>query len=551
MPALFGDFIWDDRAYIPDNPAMNDAGGLMTIWFKTGEHQFYPLVCTSFWVEHRLWGSNPFGYHLVNVLLHAANAFILFRILVRLKLPGAFLVSLLFAVHPIHAESVAWIVERKNTLSGFFALLSLERFVIHGESGRRRDLALSTICYLLALLSKTSVIGLPILMGFIHWYRTGRLDRITVGRLVPLLSMTVILALRTVWIEHPGADLVVQDSTLAEKGPTAAAAVWFYVLKIIIPLNLSFVYPPIQASTEAAADWAKLAAVLLLLVLAVGLCRRFGKGTLVIAVATLLLLGPMLGFVKISYFRFSNVANRWAYLASIPVLTALVWGVRDMAGRLRLPARAGGWTGAAVVIGFAIVTHLESRSYRTPDTLWAATIKNNPHAGLAYNQLGKSLYQRGEVQAAVRRFEQSIRMEPGSYSAASAYSELARIASDGNDVRRAIGCYEQALAILPQDADNHYNIAVLAAQTGQIDVVLHHLESASRLRPRNAQVHFFLGSVLEKKGFTQRAIEHYQVAAALSPQNAAVHEALGRALTRPASGTRAQPALGASETLTR
>ncbi len=214
-PALHGGFIWDDDAYVENNQTLHTTAGLTQIWFQLDANpQYYPLVHTSYWLEYHLWGLNPMGYHLVNIALHALSCILLWRLVLFLGLPGAWLVGVMFAIHPVCVESVAWITERKNTLSGFFffaSLLSYAHMALGSASisNRRKYIlyASSLILFICALFSKTVTCSLPAVILLIVWWKHGRLSIKDVVKLLPFFVVGLTMGLLTAWLEktHVGA----------------------------------------------------------------------------------------------------------------------------------------------------------------------------------------------------------------------------------------------------------------------------------------------------------------------------------------------------------
>ena len=347
-PALRGGFVWDDPRYVTENPVLTEPSGLYRIWFDVGATvQYYPLVFTSFWIESRLWGLQPLGYHLVNVLLHAANAVLVWRVLRRLSVPGAWLAAGIFALHPVHVESVAWITERKNVLSGLFyltALLAYLRFAPpDGEGSARgrpwRFYALAVGLFACALLSKTVTCSLPAAIALLLWWRRGRIGRSDALALLPLFAVGAALALTTIWLEkhNVGAQGQAWELSVVQRCLIAGRALWFYAGKLVWPLPLIFTYPKWQI--DAGQWWQYLfpaGAVALPLGLWV-LRRRIGKGPLVAALCFAGTLLPALGFVDVYPMRYSYVADHFQYLASIAPIALLV-AVITMLARL-LPSR--------------------------------------------------------------------------------------------------------------------------------------------------------------------------------------------------------------------
>ncbi|MEM7227408.1 MAG: O-GlcNAc transferase, partial [Planctomycetota bacterium] len=250
-PVTRAGFIWDDDSYVTKNANVQSPDGVFRFWIPRETPQFYPLVFSSFWVEFQLWGLDPLGYHIVNVVLHGINAILLWLILIRLRIPGAFVVAALFAVHPIHVESVAWITERKNVLSGMFYLLgmlSYLRFEENLTSEPRRSAGgwygLAFVAYVAALLSKTITCSLPAALLLIMFWQRRPLNTARIMRIMPFFLIGIPLALITVWLErdHVGASGVDFDQSFLERCAIASRSLLFYAGKIAVPYELAFFY---------------------------------------------------------------------------------------------------------------------------------------------------------------------------------------------------------------------------------------------------------------------------------------------------------------------
>ena len=195
--------LWDDSAHVT-RPELQSLHGLWRVWFDLGAtQQYYPLLHSAFWVEHKLWGDAPFYYHLLNVLLHAAAACLLLAALKRLKIPGAFLAAGIFALHPVYVESVAWITEQKNTLSAVFYFASLLFYLRFDEERGARDYFCAAGFFILALLSKTVTATLPAALLVIFWWKRGRLSLTRdVAPLLPWFALGAVAGLFTAWVER-------------------------------------------------------------------------------------------------------------------------------------------------------------------------------------------------------------------------------------------------------------------------------------------------------------------------------------------------------------
>ena len=257
-PVVRDEFIWDDDAYVTHNGTLRTLPGLWAIWFVPFSiPQYYPLVHTTFWIEYHLWGLAPLGYHIVNVLLHGASAVLFWRLLVQLRLPGAWLAAALFAVHPVDVESVAWVTERKNVLSLAFALAALSSYLkfhpasvqsdqdhaVAGSAGARWYL-LALALFIAALLSKTVVATVPAVLLVIYWWRTGGIDWRELPFLMPFFVLGAASGLFTAWLEvkHVGAEGEEWDFTSVERVLIAGRVLWFYAAKLAWPYPLIFFY---------------------------------------------------------------------------------------------------------------------------------------------------------------------------------------------------------------------------------------------------------------------------------------------------------------------
>jgi hypothetical protein len=262
IPAMRAGFVWDDDRFLTENPLIRADDGLYRFWFTTEPPDYFPLVSTSLWLEWRLWENNATGYHVMNVVLHAVSSVLIWLVLRRLKIPGAWLAALVFAVHPVNVESVAWITERKNTQPMVFYLLTILLYLKFASDGRRRWYFLALCSFLLALLSKTSVVMLPFVLLGCAWWQRSSIVRKDVVRAIPFFALSGVLGLVTVWFQYDiGGDIVRTDGFFSRLAG-AGWAVWFYLYKTIIPYKLCFVYPRWEIDPSSIASY--LPAIILL-----------------------------------------------------------------------------------------------------------------------------------------------------------------------------------------------------------------------------------------------------------------------------------------------
>jgi tetratricopeptide (TPR) repeat protein len=488
-PVLHNGFIWDDDSYIEQNVQLRSLHGLGRIWFDplNAEPQYYPLTHTTLWIEYQLWGARPFGYHLDNLLLHLAGSLLLWRILLMLRIPGAYLVALIFAVHPIQVESVAWATERKNVLSGVFYFLSLwsylhtrwvflprpvlrERLKVptrsragvrvlrerpgsiatpsspeeQKNSSNGRWYALSLLFFLAALLSKSVTSTLPAVILLLIWWKR---DRIRAGDVAPLLPMflaALAMGCLTGWMEKHVVGAIGPDFdwlTPLDRLCIAGRALWFYLAKLILPLRLTFIYPRWQIDPRDH-PWQllfPLSALLGLLALWL-LRRRVGRGPLAASLFFTGTLFPALGFMNVFPMRYSFVADHFQYLACIgPIALAVAVALRFRIAVLFF----------AVVPALCVLSNLQSRIYFDRATLWRDTLAKNPDSTMAHNNYAVELRNSGDIQAAKSQFRAAMDLNPD----AADWVGLGQCFAAQGDYQTARDMYLKALAKTPYSSE--------------------------------------------------------------------------------------------------
>jgi protein O-mannosyl-transferase len=520
-PAWHGGPIWDDDGHIT-RPELRSAEGLGRIWSEVGAtQQYYPVVHSAFWIEHALWGDTPTGYHLVSIALHAVSAFLVFLILRRLDVPGAVLAAVIFALHPIQVESVAWISELKNTLSGVFLLGAALAYLRYENEGRRAAIyVLSLVLFLMAVLSKTVAAMLPAALLILAWWRRGTIDaRRDVVPLLPFFAAGLAAGLLTAWVERTfiGAAGPAFHLSAAERVLVAGRALWFYAGKLLWPVPLIFNYPrwtvdttawwqylfPLGAAAAFAACWA---------------IRRRTRAPLAALALFAVALFPALGFVSIFPFRYSFVADHFAYLAAIPFAALAA---------ARVPRRA---IAIAVCVAAAVLgglTHVQSRDYRDAEALYRAVIRRNPSSWLAQNNLGRLLLGQGRTDEALAPLEAAARLQP---AYGEPYANLGRLHVRRGEHALAVEPLEAALTIDPANAPAHYNLGVALQALGRAEAAAGQFAEAARLQPGAVEPEFALGNVLQGLGRPADAIAHYETALRSAPMEAAIHNNLGGAL---------------------
>jgi tetratricopeptide (TPR) repeat protein len=563
QPAWRGGMLWDDDFHLT-SPSLSSWHGLYRIWFDPGATlQYYPLLHTVFWVEHHLWGDATLGYHLVNILMHVTAAVLFSLILSRLGIPGAYLASAIFALHPIQVESVAWMTELKNTLSAVFYLGAALLYLRFDETRKTRWYASALGAFVLALLTKTVTGTLPGALLVMFWWKRGRLSwKRDATPLVPFFVLGAGFGMLTARWELEfnncvGADF---EFTLVERALIAGRAVWFLLGKLFWPANLTFIYPrwqinagvwwqylfPIGGAAFLASLWA--------------MRRRF-RGPLAAMLFFCGTLFPVLGFFNLYTFRFSLVANHYQYLAGAGIIVLASAGAVLLKRRL---AKRFLWTGyvlvSVVLATLGGLTWRESRQYADAETLYRTTLSRNPSCWLALNNLG-NLKLETSPDEAVALFKEALRLKPdlaeahGNLGSAlqkmgrleesitecrlalkidpaipGARHALARALRDQGRNQEAVTQYKEVLRLKPDSAEVHNELGDALQDLRSLEEAKAHYEEALRIEPDFVEAHNNLGNALRKLGRAQAAIDQYREALRLKPDYANAHYNLGNIL---------------------
>ena len=554
-PALSAGYIWDDDGHVT-RPDLQSWAGLARIWFELGAtQQYYPLLHSAFWLEHRLWGDATAGYHLINLLWHAAAAWLFGTILQRLRVPGAWLGALLFAVHPVCVESVAWISEQKNTLSTVLYLAAALAWLRFEDDRRPRRYAAATGWFMAALMTKTVTATLPAALLVVAWWRRGRISwRTDVIPLLPWLALGVAAGLTTAWLETVQIGASGGDFALGplERGLLAGRVIWFYLGKLAWPAELIFFYPRWTIDAGVAWQWIPPLAALGALGLAVAWRRRTRA-----PLATALLFGgtlvPVLGFVNVYPFVFSYVADHFQYQASLSLFAFVAAVAVRAESHLRIPRWAGPAAAATVLVILGTLTWRQCGMYHDEFALWKATLARNPSSWAAHLNLGVVTANAGQPREALPHLQRAHELKPDTpailNSLADALNQLGRAHEALPLVDRAIelqprfaeahntrgvalmalqrgedgaAAFERAVAINPQRPSVRVNLAWALAHLGRLPEAIPHFEEASRQQPESADLQFKWGVALAMHRRPTEALPHLRQAADARPDDPAV-----------------------------
>ncbi len=584
LPVLRAGYIWDDEEWLTENRTVQRSDGLKDIWLDPEQTRHYwPLVYTTFWLEYRCWGLRPLGYHLDNVLLHAVGAVLMWRTLRALGLKGAWFAAAVFALHPVHVESVAWVTERKNVLSGLLyfaaALLYLRFESFRGDGAgadavaRRRastsSYAVASVFFLGAVLAKIVTCTLPAALLLVAWWRRGRLSWRDLLPLVPWFVVGLSLAALCVHLEktHSGAQGGVFAFSLAERILIAGRAIWFYAGRLFWPYPLMQVYPRWHIDARQALQYAFPFATGGVLAGSYFLRRRIGRGPFAAGAFFVITLSPALGFISFWTMLYSFVADHYQYLASIGLIAlaveaAVLWlpaePVPGVRGRSRATSFIVASTAAVILVALAALTWHRSLVYRSSETLWWDTLQKNPSCWVAMNnyagalidrgdpalaacyaeaslelapsnnnarvQLGDAYRLQGRLDAAAQQYDVAIRAAPGY---ANAFCDLGLVRQAQGRTSDAADYYARAIEADPRHEMARCNLAVILAQQGRTAEARQQYEYVLRLNPSSAIAHTNLAHLMLAAGDADAARRHYRAALRAQPGHANALNGLG------------------------
>ena len=547
LPALRGGFVWDDEPLITSNLLLRTSSGLGEIWAGSRTADYFPLTNTVFWIEHHLFGNNATGYHALNILLQAANALLLWRILLRLKIPGAFLAGLIFAIHPVHAESVAWISELKNVLSMFFFLISaLFFFEIEDQRFLNRTVAYSAslVAFLLALLSKTQVVFLPVALLLCAWWRNSpvepkrqgkgnslRLQRAIV-RTVPFFLIAIVFGLITIWFQNRGIgeeEIILGPFT--RRLTNAGMAIWWYAKQVFAPVQLMAVYPQWRFDTPALVEWLPLFAIIGGLLL---LWRRHSRGLLLAFAYFIIALLPVIGIVRMSYARSGAlVADHLQYFADISLIALFSAGVARLWSNGRHEIRIVTATVILVLLGLmGSYTWARAGVYRDEQTLWQDNFSKNPNTWQGHNRVGQLLFKQEKFAEAAPHFERAVQLKP---ELADNYNLLGLVDCRLQRFEEGIAQYRKGLQLnegRPSTAQSVSTATMRVNLANALSLTGNSFSNLAQAASERGDVTAAQADTKEADARFTEAIEQYEKALAIEPEHPAIHRNLGILLSR-------------------
>ncbi len=552
LPALHNEFVnWDDPRNFLDNPHYRGLGWTHLRWMWTTHLGHYiPLTWMTLGLDYLLWGLNPLGYHLTSLLLHAANGVVFFfvarRILIR-ALPSlsehghalavsAGFAALVFAIHPLRVESVAWVTERRDVLSGLFylsAILVYLRVCEREERGRGQYWAAAGL-FACALLSKSMAVNLPVVLLILDVYPLRRLGggkgwwseparRVYVEKIPFVLLAAAASAIAVMAQSSIHAALSLTQLSVPGRLAVSAYGLSFYLWKMVVPVNLSPLYELPPTVNPWAMPFLLSYGVVLALTAIVLVLRRRVPGLPEAWVAYVAVLVPVLGIVQSGP---QIAADRYTYLAG------LGWAILAGAGLLsywqawRFPL-----TGLAVcvLVGLGVLTWNQVHVWHDSEKLWSHAAAIDPRSPIGQYNFGLTLAGQGKLAEALEHYQTAVRIKP---DYADAQNNAGAVLAQQGKLAEAVEQYEGVLKIKPDYADAHNNVGAALARQGKLAEAIERYERAVQIKPDHAHAHYNWGVALARQGRLAEALEHYQTALRIKPDHADAHNNLGAALAQ-------------------
>ena len=525
LACVHGDWVWDDYPLIALNPVVQGPYSFLAWWFSPDAPDYFPLTTTMLWLEWHAFGNATTGYHVVSMLLHAAASILLWRLLAVMRIPGAWLAGLLFAVHPLCVESVAWISELKNTLTQPLFLLAAIHWVRADEQAETDQAftagatqwALALFCFLMAMFAKTSVVMFPVVILLHAWWKRGAVSFRDILRAAPFFLVSLLLGLVTIWFQHGraiGAEVIPVGGP-ASRFAIAGMAIPFYLSKILLPIGLLPIYPRWQVDPPHIwqfISWPCLAA----LAAACWFNRRtWGRQILFAGGFFLIMILPVLGFITISYMRISWVADHFVYLPMISIVALLAAAITTAAKQLTGNARhAATAATATIVLLLAIASFRDAAAWVDEGTLWQQNVRSNPDAWMAYVRLGSWKRRHGNPQGALLDFQVAIRLRP---DYGENYNDMANALRDMGRVEEALAAYRESIARSPLIIESRTNLAEYLAEQGRFAEAAIQYRELVAMVPDHAEFNNKLGVCLYSSGQREEAVTCFERALELHP----------------------------------
>jgi tetratricopeptide (TPR) repeat protein len=549
-------YLWDDVVLTQDTQIFQGWSGLSKIWAQPGqilnEEHYWPMVYTSFWIENQLWGLHPFSLHLINLIIHIINSFLVWQVLKKLGIPGSWLAGMIFALHPVQVESAAWIIERKGLLSTSFYLLAGGCFLKYKENNEKLYYGLAAGALALSLLCKSTGVGFPIAILLILYWRNKKLSPSDWGESIPFFLISLLIAGGDFFF-RAGQNPVNLGYSAGDKIQHAFYALSLYLNQFFLPMKFMGFYPSLA---ESANHWPYLGTILLLGLAGAG-CYAWilkqEKGLLIGFLFYCLTLLPVLGLIEFSFLRLSPAADRYQYLASLGLVAICATGLKKL--MVYLSEKKGTAAKTAVIAPLGLVlcmgclTFSHAAHYRDNESFFGYCVQRNPDSWYARSMLGRSLMEKNDWREAEYQFTKaleiwpdcpdakiflgSLKQQQNNYSEALqlyqavkvgnprmiyyARIQSARILMLYHQPADAINILQQAIIILPQSPEAYYQMGLVFDQMNQLEKANQAYRKALEIDWNLAQAHNNLGVNLAQAGNYTEAEKHFAEALRIDP----------------------------------
>jgi len=547
IPSYQAGFIWDDDV-IAGNPLLkNGWEGLRDIWFSIKFGDFCPVTATSFWIEWQIHGAMNELQHATNIVLQALNVVLLWRVLFYLRIPGDWLAAAVFAVHPVCVASVTWLAERKNTLSMFFYLLSLLFYLRSDQTPNAPASSLrpSTLnsqlkfywlsfgFFLLALLSKSSVVILPVVLLLCAWWRCGKIDRRNLLRVMPFFIFAFAAGVVTLIAHYyygPRIGVLPTGDNQLTRTLTGTRAAWFYFEKDMLPVGLTLHYARWKIDPAAPLAYLPGLAIVGAIILFWKFRQSWGRACLFGFGYFILALAPTLGVLNMAFLMMAQVADHLQYLALPGLIALFVGGAVFLLQRAtrRAPQTILVFLFLLLVSPLALLSWQHQRVMANPEALWKDNIKINPTSWAAHNNLGGILFDRGQFKEAANLYREALKTR-GDLSFVHVNMGRALFALGKTD--EAVAEYSAAIRLDPRDFKAQNDLGVAMLNLGRTNHAISLFQKAVKIAPGNDTFFSNLARLYEETGQIQEAIQLYLVRLQRTPHDSLAHQQIGRLLS--------------------
>jgi tetratricopeptide (TPR) repeat protein len=530
FPVLHGDWLWDDDQLVTNNPVIQDPAGWSKIWLTPGSLiDYQPIKASVVWLQWQLWGRDTLGYHLTNILLHLISALLVWRLLGKFGLKRAWLGGLLFAIHPVMVESVAWISELKNTLSLPPFLLAMGAWIDYQEQGKRRDYFLALGLFIAAMLCKATMVMFPFVILLHAWWKRGRIGGNDLKASAPFFAVSLVMGMITIWFMNQA----IGDAHVTLGGPgfrvaCAGQVLCFYFFKSVLPLDPMPVYPRWPVDPPSLAQflpWPVLGASLVWL-----WTKRTGWGRHALLGFGFFFINliPFLGLNAAPYMYFTWAMDHVLYLPIFGIIGLLVAGWDRAQARLAAPLHPYALATATLL---ALLLAVESRAYAAKfvdaETLWRYEVQHNPGSWVGHNGLGCALFQKKQYLAALPEFQETLQMTPD-FSAP--HYNLGQTLFRLGHYEEAIAQYQEALRIYPTHPNAHNDLGVAYDHLNRWPEAVAQYQMELQIDPKNSRAHLNLGVAYATLKRWPEAVQEDEAALRLDPNNAEADNDLAIAL---------------------